>query len=104
LTQARPGRKGRFLPNEPGVKGSTIESFKGWESPVVIVGIGKRTSTEKIDTIARRAYVGMTRVKRPVSGAPILWVVNALRRLDEFRDEFEGNAVAHGGHVSALAG
>jgi hypothetical protein len=101
--QERRRRKQRFQPNEPGVKGSTIESFKGWESPCVIVGIGERTSRAKLDAVARRAYVGMTRVKRPSSGTPILWVVNADRRLDGFRDEFEGNVGGPDGLSRVLA-
>jgi hypothetical protein len=101
--QERRRRKQRFQPDEPGVKGSTIESFKGWESPCVIVGIGERNSRAKLDAVARRAYVGMTRVKRPSSGTPILWVVNADRRLDGFRDEFEGNAGGPDGLSRVLA-
>ncbi len=35
-------RKSRFWPDAPGVKGCTVHSFKGWETPALVMGIGRK--------------------------------------------------------------
>lgn len=81
--QERRRRKARFWPDAPGIKGSTTQSFKGWESRAVILGIGNRS-----DSI-RLAYVAMTRLRADPSGRPaFLGVVNSNPRLDGFGGTF----------------
>ena len=55
--QERARRKRRFWPDAPGVKGSTVHSFKGWESPALVMSISYG------DHARRLAYVAMTRIR-----------------------------------------
>lgn len=81
---ARHLRKGRFWPGADAVKGCTVHSFKGWESPVVVVGIGVEERSRLL------AYASMTRVSSTQgSGSSHLVVVNADPRLSQFRPTFE---------------
>ena len=76
-------RKSRFWPDAGGVKGSTIHSYKGWESRAVVLGIGDGRRS------ARLAYVAMTRLQADRGGrSSYLSVVNACRRLDGFQPTF----------------
>jgi hypothetical protein len=86
-------RKGRFWPDADAVKGCTVHSFKGWESPAVVVGVGME------DRSRRLAYASMTRVSSTVTGVDTshLVVVNADPRLNDFQPTFElGTALALG--------
>lgn len=76
-------RKHRFWPGADAVKGCTAHSFKGWETPVLVTGIG-------VDDRAQRlAYVAMTRVLARADGSPShVSIVNADRRLEEFGSRF----------------
>ena len=40
-TAEKQRRKRRFWPDAPGVRGCTVDSFKGWESRAVVLGIGQ---------------------------------------------------------------
>jgi hypothetical protein len=76
-------RKRRFWPDAPGVKGCTVHSFKGWEAPAIVMGIGRGERSK------RMAYVALTRIKGPASGAPaLLSVVNGDPQIAEFESMF----------------
>jgi hypothetical protein len=86
-------RKGRFSPDADAVKGCTVHSFKGWESPAVVVGVGMEERSRRL------AYASMTRVSSTVAGFDTshLVVVNADPRLTDFQPTFElGTALALG--------
>lgn len=79
-------RKARFWPDADAVKGCTVHSFKGWESPAVVLGIGMEERSRRL------AYGSMTRVTSTGgTEASHLAVVNADPRLVEF-----GEAFVHG--------
>jgi superfamily I DNA/RNA helicase len=77
--------KGRFWPDADAVKGCTVHSFKGWESPAVVVGVVME------DRSRRFAYASMTRVSSTTPGrvASYLAVVNADPRMTDFQPTFE---------------
>jgi hypothetical protein len=82
----RQRRKRRFWPDAPGVRGCTVDSFKGWESRAVVLGIGTWDGRSP-----RLAYVAMTRVKGDPLGRPsLVTVVNS----DPALAAFEGTFVA----------
>jgi hypothetical protein len=79
----RARRKSRFWPDAPGVKGCTVHSFKGWETPALVMGIGRYSGS------ARLAYVAMTRVKISGAGQPAyLSVVNSDLTIASFQSVF----------------
>ena len=41
-------RKSRFWPDADAVKGCTVHSFKGWESPAVVLGIGMEERSRRL--------------------------------------------------------
>jgi hypothetical protein len=53
----RSRRKRRFWPDAPGVKGSTVHSFKGWESPALVMSMSYGNDSRRL------AYVAMTRIR-----------------------------------------
>ncbi len=80
--------KGRFWPDADAVKGCTVHSYKGWDSPAVVVGIGME------DRSRRLGYASMTRVSSTVPGceSSYLVVVNADPRMADFQPTFEVSA------------
>jgi len=81
---ARHLRKARFWPEADAVKGCTVHSFKGWESPAVVLGIGVEARSRRL------AYASMTRVASTHGlERSHLVVVNADRKLAEFQPAFE---------------
>jgi hypothetical protein len=85
--------KGRFWPDADAVKGCTVHSFKGWDSPAVVVGVAMEDRSRLL------AYASMTRVSSttPGRGTSHLAVVNADPRMAEFQSTFErGVALAAG--------
>lgn len=81
---ARSMRKRRFWPDALGVKGCTVHSFKGWEAPTLVMGIGRA------DESRRLAYVSMTRAKGGTTEGPsFVSVVNADLRIAGFQSRFE---------------
>lgn len=64
-------RKRRFWPDAPGIKGCTVQSYKGWESPALVMGIGARPHS------LRLGYVAMTRLRVREGGPATITVVNA---------------------------
>ncbi len=81
--------KGRFWPDADAVKGCTVHSFKGWDSPVVVVGVAMEERSRRL------AYASMTRVSSTVPGCDtsFLSVVNADPRMADFQPTFELGAV-----------
>lgn len=80
-------RKARFWTDAPGIKGCTVASFKGWESRVVVMGIGDGIQSR------RHAYVAMTRLKGDPSGrSSHVVVANADAGLRAFGQFFEAPA------------
>ena len=79
----RSRRKRRFWPDAPGVKGCTVKSFKGWETPALVLGIGCDPGSP------REAYVGMTGVKARNDGLPsYLSIVSANFTIAGFQSTF----------------
>lgn len=76
-------RKRRFWPDADGVKGCTVHSFKGWETPALVMGI------RRDDGSRRLAYVAMTRVAGRMSGVGYLSVVNSDFTVAGFQSTFE---------------
>ncbi|MGB0113987.1 MAG: hypothetical protein WBP59_12255 [Ilumatobacteraceae bacterium] len=80
-------RKARFWPGADAVKGCTVHSFKGWESPAVVVGIGVEERSRRL------AYASMTRVSATHGlDQSYLVVVNTDPRIASFRSTFEPGA------------
>jgi hypothetical protein len=76
-------RKRRFWPDAPGVKGCTIHSFKGWETPALVMGISRNNGSKRL------AYVAMTRVKVCGGGRPAyLSVINSDLMIASFQSRF----------------
>ncbi len=83
--------KGRFWPDADAVKGCTVHSYKGWDSPAVVVSIAMEERSR------RMAYASMTRVSSTAAGrdTSYLVVVNADPRMADFQPTFElGAALA----------
>lgn len=76
-------RKNRFWPDAPGVKGCTVHSFKGWETPALVMGIGRDQRSKRL------AYVAMTRVRVGGDNRPaFLSVVNSDMLIAGFESTF----------------
>ncbi len=81
---ARRRRKYRFSPQAGAIRGSTIHSFKGWQTSVLVMGIGLEANSK------RMAYVAMTRVQNHPTRPAVLSVVSADKHLDDFGATFVG--------------
>ena len=80
-------RKHRYWPGAPAVKGSTVHSFKGWESPALVVGVGVDSRSKRV------AYVSLTRLADPLDGRPsVVSVLNADRSLTSSAAVFEAGS------------
>lgn len=80
---ARPMRKRRFWPDADGVKGCTVHSFKGWETPALVMGIRRSENSRRL------AYVAMTRIAGRADGIGHLSVVNSDLNIAGFQSTFE---------------
>ena len=77
-------RKRRFWPDADGIKGCTVHSFKGWETPTLVMGIGTSQQSRRL------AYVSMTRAKGGSGEGPsFVSVVNADLKIAGFQSRFE---------------
>ena len=77
-------RKQGFWSGATGVKGSTYQSFKGWESRAVVMSVGWSERHH------RNAYVGLTRVKGDCANRrAFVTVVNSDAALRTFQERFE---------------
>lgn len=77
--KAQRAKKLAFFMGDERIKGSTIHSFKGWESRAVVVIVDNIRSAENKALL----YVAMTRLKRSTSGS-VLTVVCAEPELEEY--------------------
>lgn len=68
-----------FFSGDARIKATTIHSFKGWESPVIVIDVRQAKGAETLALI----YTGLTRLKQG-SGGSRLTVVNACKELMEF--------------------
>ena len=75
-------RKHRFWTDADAVKGCTAHSLKGWDTPVVVLGIGADARAKRL------AYVAMTRVRHSPDRPAIVSVVNADASLRPFGERF----------------
>lgn len=79
----RARRKRRFWPDAPGVKGCTVHSFKGWETPALVMGIGNSAGSRRL------AYVAMTRLRSSPDGRPsYISVINGDLAIAGFESTF----------------
>lgn len=77
-------RKLRFWGSAGGVKGCTVQSFKGWESRAVVISVGWGGEPRRL------AYVGLTRVKGDrANRSAFVTVVNSDLGLRGFQERFE---------------
>lgn len=87
FTEHQPQRgrlKRRFWPDSDGVKGCTVHSFKGWETPALVMGIGAKPESRRL------AYVAMTRITgRGTRGVGHLSVINSDLSIAGFQSTFE---------------
>jgi len=86
--------KKAFWPGSGETKGSTVQSFQGWEAPCVILGIpelGEIEPSDKMSAFERNywktIYTGLTRVMNSNRGSHLI-VVNAEPRLEAFLTEW----------------
>ena len=72
-----------FYMGDARVKATTLHSFKGWESRILVVYIGGKATRKNLALI----YAGLTRLKRSVRGS-CLTVISSIPELSEFGREW----------------
>lgn len=82
----RQSRKRAFWGGQPGIKGCTVHSFKGWESRAVVC-------VPSVN-VPRSLYIAMTRVKAAPSRQALLTIVNPNPGLNAFKARFERDVLA----------
>ena len=98
--QDRRDRKRRFYPGISMLKGSTIQSFKGWEGRAVVYVM---QNSDGVNDIARHAYTALTRLKGdPTNRAAYITVINRIEEFREFKPRFEREITSE--EVPQLAG
>ena len=78
-------RKKRFWGGAGGIKGSTVQSFKGWESKAVIY-----ITSETFD--ASLAFIAISRVKGEVERPALLTIINSNEKFTEYRKHLTLNS------------
>jgi hypothetical protein len=68
-----------FWTGDARLKGTTVHSFKGWESRALLVYISRATTRDDLSA----AYVALSRLRHSQSGSP-LTVVNSSPELDPY--------------------
>jgi hypothetical protein len=93
-TEMQKRNKKAFWPGSGETKGSTVQSFQGWEAPCVILSIPELGEIEPSDETSafernywKTIYTGLTRVMNSNRGSHLI-VVNAEPRLELFLDEW----------------
>ena len=71
-------RKLYFFKGHPGIKVTTVRSFKGWESPTVLIALTDAQSVERLAEV----YIALTRVKRTTMGSNVIAVCADARLRD----------------------
>jgi hypothetical protein len=72
-------KKLAFYKGDGRAKVTTIQSFKGWESSILVLYLSKADSTDDLSL----AYTGMTRLKAVEHGA-LMAVISSAERLESF--------------------
>lgn len=81
--QEKRARKEQFYASAPGVKGCTVQSFKGWEARAVVLNVAPSMHSHQL------AYVALTRVKGDACHrSAFVTVVNTDRALRRFGEYF----------------
>jgi hypothetical protein len=78
----RQTRKKRFWGGSGGIKGSTIQSFKGWESKAIIY-----IAAETFDPAL--AFIAISRVKGEIERPAVLTIVNSSPQFTKYQKYFE---------------
>lgn len=74
-------RKMAFFLGRPRIKATTLHSFKGWESRMLVVHLGQAMSSEDMAA----AYASITRLKRDeMGGSSHLTIVCSARQLSDY--------------------
>lgn len=94
---ARRRRKYRFDPDAAAITGSTIHSFKGWQTTALVVGIGLETKSKRL------AYTAITRLARHPHRPAVVSVISADKHLEEFGQQFAGLPVRPEAIVAPLS-
>jgi hypothetical protein len=82
--RSRATRKRRFWPDADGIKGCTVHSFKGWETPALVMGVSRNEQSRRL------AYVAMTRIAGRAMNQPgYLSVINNDLTIAGFHSTFE---------------
>lgn len=78
-------RKRRFWPGVAMLKGSTVHSFKGWESRGIVYLL-----QGGISDVGRFAYTALTRLKGDPANRPaFITIINLRPEMDSFKEVFE---------------
>ena len=78
-------RKKRFWGGAGGIKGSTVQSFKGWESKAIIY-----ITSENFD--ASLAFIAISRVKGEAERPALLTIINSNKKFAEYQKYLINNA------------
>ena len=82
------------------LKGSTVHSFKGWESRAIIFVLDE--TNVNVD-LGRLSYTAITRVKGdPSQRSAYITIVNRLDKFTNYKDKFEREVTS--AEVPQLAG
>ena len=81
---ARRRRKYRFDPDAHAITGSTIHSFKGWQTTALVLGIGLETKSKRL------AYTALSKVAGHPQRPAVVSVINADKHLNDFGGQFAG--------------
>ncbi|MGB3737360.1 MAG: hypothetical protein WA964_20570 [Ilumatobacter sp.] len=87
-------RKHRFWTDADAVKGCTAHSLKGWDTPVVVLGIGADHRAKRL------AYVAMTRARHSPDRPAIVSVINADAALRPFGERFVAGSARLAAHAA----
>jgi hypothetical protein len=80
-------KKKRFYPGVALLKGSTVHSFKGWESRAIIFVLDESNMN---GDMGRLSYTAITRVKGdPSQRSAYITIVNRLPAITDYKDKFE---------------
>lgn len=81
-------KKMGFYMGDAKIKATTLHSFKGWESRLLVVYVTKAAHTENLALV----YAGLTRLKRSQEGS-WLTIVCSAPELEEYGNTWEPNVI-----------
>ena len=76
--QERRREKMAFYMGDARIKATTVHSFKGWETPLLVIHIDATAGAQSLALI----YVGLTRLKRRASGSCLTVVCSNIELVD----------------------